>query len=42
MIAEDVGQLMAVLREVDMTLCEVKIEDIQVGDSEVILTVEQE
>ena len=42
LFAEDVGQHMAVLPEVDITLCEVTIEDIQVGEPEFPLTIEQE
>uniref|UniRef100_A0AAV1TXZ4 Uncharacterized protein n=1 Tax=Peronospora matthiolae TaxID=2874970 RepID=A0AAV1TXZ4_9STRA len=42
LFAEDVGQHMAVLSEVDTTLCEVRIEDVQVGELGVPLTKEQE
>uniref|UniRef100_A0AAV1VFM4 Reverse transcriptase n=1 Tax=Peronospora matthiolae TaxID=2874970 RepID=A0AAV1VFM4_9STRA len=42
LFAEDVGQHMAVLPEVNTTPCEVKIEDIQVGEPGVPLTKEQE
>uniref|UniRef100_A0AAV1TZ85 Uncharacterized protein n=1 Tax=Peronospora matthiolae TaxID=2874970 RepID=A0AAV1TZ85_9STRA len=42
LFAEDVGQHMAVLLDVDMTLCEVKIEDIQVIEPGVPLTKKQE
>ena len=42
LFAEDVGQHMAVLPEVDVMLSEVKIDDIQMGDRGVPLTKEQE
>uniref|UniRef100_A0AAV1UAC7 Uncharacterized protein n=1 Tax=Peronospora matthiolae TaxID=2874970 RepID=A0AAV1UAC7_9STRA len=42
LFVEDVGQHMAVLPEVDTTLCEMTIEDLQVSEPGVPLTKEQE